>query len=1387
MKVSEVVRPNETAEFASDVQLRWYAEDGNKNLALVRRYVFTRTSAGERKSPIDILYQIKQASLLDTYENRFVVIATFGHGKTHLALALANFFGKRPESEEVDAVLNSIRFAFGDEPEAESYREFKQGRKRHLVVCLDGTKPDDLPHLFLSALQKALRNEPETAEASLPFWTEEALRIVQRIESRDAERGRANEFLRGHNLDVASLKARLEIQDVSVYDTVRSLCQHLSGFMPDMGGQVSLAHAVEWAADTFCGEGDDKPFSGVLVLFDEFSAFMRSYSIRGTAGNPLQKLLDGVSNRKGKVVFVAFSQSDPDATVHSVFHQTPNEQGRASLLLELQRLPPRFRFQLYTTMESVLDSYLDQDSKLRGAFDRDSVWPAILEATDDCLTLFRRRYEQELRWDGEKFQEVVTLGAFPLHPTTTALLCNVELLESTSPRSVLGFVFKQLERLADQPVTAGGSPCWVRAVHLVDWFQGQLADDEWKQYEEALRQKGGDLAPHEGLVLKAMLLHVVSKMPTQSVRFAHALVHLTGLTQAEVEAALKQLADATVIEHVPTANKYIFWPLGGGARLLHDRMNREIAARSMTWDEWKKANASAAEFGLPAIPAPVDWGHPNDWEARQWYLPREFASAARVKEIVSDSPGYVIWLVARNDADVDWFDQNGEQILSALGNTAPLPVAVMCPSRPSPLLLEGLFKHVVLESLTGSELVQFGGGIVQTVKIQVKSTIGDETRLLATTKKRYGVPVPYAASLKAAPPPDRTESIVQRLYELAYPSAPPTFFTQYKARSANLRKATSHLGGLLLRNEVHTRTYEGNAVTVGTVDNFLVVGKPGSWGVLSLDKRLQEPQSQRAAAGWDLLSQTIPPNGTEAEIRPAVLRLRQPPFGYDDNTLSLLFCAWYGYHRHDLRLSINGAINTADVLLEEIQDGPTDFVVFLSTAGLRLSRKDRAGAAGEVRKLIERAARLSAEPMAKPEANAAAVKLAEFLADERNQDPSERAKAKDAGQIITEALQRADAYDLEVRSILEAAREHVEFMDLLALTKKVSKVERVRGIIPEQPAIGVVRDEVLKRLEQSVEAFCKQNEELRDITHYKHQHDLLTQAKNAVREYEELRKRLDQALERLEKARTEYEGKQKDAALLETLKVIGVRGPLLQLRKSLECVTGARCVSQEAQAAQAAKKAELERAIRDHETFAANVVTKVDAITTVADLEKIESSITERRLVFEDTPEWEPIEASLGRCAVLKDFFRDLGSTGVETFDTRKEQEACDKALQELRANYAGRLSKPQVDMITTAKQKAQSRVKALEKEAEKWLAKMKSRLNEARDLNRLQEELLRPPDFLPEEKAAKVKGLISKAKELISRDAYGQIRALFLQIADKELRKQLIEELRSLLTADRE
>ena len=213
MLIREVVRQKQDAAFRNDVQLRWYLTGTTENLALARSYMFTRKSVGQRKSPIDVLYRLRQAFLTDNFENRFMVIATYGHGKSHLALALANYFGKGAETDECGALLESITHAFGGEAEAQGYREFKESRKRMLVVCLEGTRPGDLAQQFLKALQTALKNESETAAAELPFWTREAARLVESIAANAQEREKADAFLKEQGTDLAGLRAALTGQD----------------------------------------------------------------------------------------------------------------------------------------------------------------------------------------------------------------------------------------------------------------------------------------------------------------------------------------------------------------------------------------------------------------------------------------------------------------------------------------------------------------------------------------------------------------------------------------------------------------------------------------------------------------------------------------------------------------------------------------------------------------------------------------------------------------------------------------------------------------------------------------------------------------------------------------------------------------------------------------------------------------------------------------------------------------------------------------------------------------------------------------------------------------------------------------------------------------------
>lgn len=1385
MLIRDVVRQREDVAFRNDVQLRWYVEGGSENLALARSYMFTRKSVGQRKSPIDVLYQLRQAFLTNTFENRFMVIATYGHGKSHLALGLANYFGKAAGSEECQALLASIEHAFGGAAEAQGYRDFKESRKRMLVVCLEGTRPGDLAQHFLKALRTALRAEPETRNQELPFWTREAARLIESIAASEQERVRADTFLQGRGTDLAGLREALNGQDTSSYELVREVVYQVRGVRPDLGGPISLAHAVEWAADEFCGMEESKPFGGLLILFDEFSAFLRNYSIRATPGNPLQDLLDGVSNRKGKVVFAAFGQLDPTATVESVFSMHANDGARQGLLVELTRLPPAYHYQLYTTMEDVLDAYLRQDEKaVTQAFEDGRAWPAVEEATDDCLMVFDRRYVRELGWDAEQFQKRVTMGCFPLHPMTAALLCNIELLESTNPRSVLGFLFDELGRIGSLPVVTEQRPSWVAPIRLVDQFGEQLADEEWKQYEDAVRQRAGDLTAEEGAILKAMLLHAVAQMPTHLVVYTKAIADLCGMTAERAEEVLQGLTRIGVIEHQIAQGKYGFWSLGGGARRLHEWLNRAITGRSLTWNDLVAVNRDGRGFPRPSLPVPVPWGHQNDWQAEQVYLTRSFVTVDKVKEMAGGSRGAVIWLVAASDDDVEWFDNNAQRILDAAAGDPAAPIVMMAPATARPALMQAILKHCALKGLTPAEVTDFGGGFVQSVKAQVARTIQDETTAMEATLRRVLVPQPFAAAYNAGTPLSRADLVIKKAYELAFGSAPPAFFDQYKLSSGQLRTAVKLVGKLILENKVGDLNEGANPTADLLLRKFMVVGEATSWGLLSVERRLQEPAAERTRRAWDKLEGCIPANGTDVALRPALIEIQGPPYGYDVNTLTLLFCAWYGYHRHNLRMTVNGAITQRSELATRLEGSPAELVEFLTEGNVRLMRQDRSKSSQEVRDIAERARRMTAQPFARREAVDALAKLEEFLGDEGNEDLSERQEAEEAKTSVQAAVDRADAYDTSARQLRATAGGATDIAELVRMIERVRDLQPAGGVLPSEPLQDAIRTEIRNRLGVVVGRVCAENTELPDLTHYQDKRRRLESAQRALSEHLDLKQKVTDALQALESAKAEHHGRQQDQTTIAVLNTMQTSGALGQLRSWLDCAEKPVCHSEMAKTLQRQKVEGLKTAISKMEEFASSLDGRLDRVKSSVDVEGLSQAIGEVRGLYAGAPEADTLAVAAERCGSLAKVFAGLGQVDalIEGLRRRNDVQGIENRLAGLLSEHSSSMCPEQEAVLRQRSSALADRVREMEEEAVNWLNDRKRRVAAGGALGNLADELQSPPAFLPTGCDGDLRALLVTVQQKMDEDLSGQVVRYFKRITNKAEQKRVVADLQRIV-----
>ena len=704
--MKELVTADERAEFAGDVQLEWYPSDP-RNARLAARYIFTGKAIANYLSSIDLIDRLRMSFTWEREPNRYVVIATYGHGKSHLALALANFFGKPVESEEVQGFLDKIAHAAQDGAAGQNLRDFKSNRPPYLVIRLRGDIAKGLHEQFILGLERALQEHDCTEGTKLPFWYEPAEAFLKNLSGDNL--ASANEFLSSHQLDVPALLDAVENRDMTQYVLCRQLHKHIYGTLPDFGGEVSLQHAIEWATDTFCGEG--KPLSGVLILFDEFSAFIQSYADKHRGGAHLQDLLNGVANRRGRVLFVAFSQHDPDTAAENAYRRLGHDGGRDDIRKELERLPKSERFNLYSSLETVLDSYLRQDDAAWGhLLDSGGPLQCVEDATDATMRLFSERYDDRVGWGMERVDEVITKGCFPLHPITTALLCSVQFREVAAPRSVLGFVLTKLKDKADQPAIEDDRPNWVYPVELVDWFGEMLADKQYEQYEFACQQAGPECPEVHGAVLKGMLLNSVAQLKPSVMGYAKVISLLTGNPEEECRAALERLHADGYIRRDEAQKTYVFWPVGGGGVEVERKLKEHVQNARLGWNELCTVNRDWAKTKrLTPIPVDCDFGHAEDWAATQILLTRDFYDSEHLKQVVSkfratrnglaDAPrGFVIRLVADSDDDVAWFSANAESILDgSLDDDAP-PVVVVVPSDPLPGLRSQIIREYVLDS-----------------------------------------------------------------------------------------------------------------------------------------------------------------------------------------------------------------------------------------------------------------------------------------------------------------------------------------------------------------------------------------------------------------------------------------------------------------------------------------------------------------------------------------------------------------------------------------------------------------------------------------------------------------------------------------------------------------
>jgi DNA repair exonuclease SbcCD ATPase subunit len=1344
LRVCDITELDHNAEFRNDVQISHFRTDAN--LSLLKSYMFTSGSFPGQKASAEVLRLLMDAAI-ESVENRFVVQATYGRGKSHFGLVAANYFGKPAESPEVKQILEKLEHTYNEPARVEPFRNFKKNRKPYLVLLLRGDSPKNLRDQFFLELENALQAMEATKGVFTPFWFGDALRFLNSL---TAEQTRlANEHLSQHRLDLPSLRQKLERRETSTYSICVELFRKITDFSPNFGGETDLAEAIGWVVEDLCDKQD--LIGGLLILFDEFSEFVRSYSSLHPIGVPLQELLNGVDNYRSKVLFVALAQHEPEKVV-----KNDGTLQYGALTKELTRLPLNKRFWLHSSLEDVLGAYFKPNhANWAKLLLEPGIGSRVASASELTLEVFAERYRRVMGWSPEEFQEKVTRECFPLHPLTTALLSSLDFERASNTRSVLGFLTDNeapLRKILDEPAVRDGKPNWILPIELVDYFQEMLGEQVWQQFQQVDQP---DLEPQQKAVLKAMLLQKAANIPTKSVGFENVIAELSGLSTKEAQATLKELEAQRYIRY-DSANKiYAFWSGSNAAIELEKRLNQELAELQKRdllkayLDEFdgygqNKVNKLVAEGKSPLsrnYPVSVDWGHNEDWAAQLVLLTRSSWTVqvlerltARYAATLTDMPdcrGLVLLPLARTQDDLDWFNEHLRRVLDASAKLKAAPIVVVEPIRPAPELITNLQKYVLLTENTFVDKVvkEIGFTVIEEEKQRLTKQV---LKTLDELLKDGSLEVPAEARghVRALSvgvgATDRIERTLGEVYRIAYHKRPGEFFTQFRQTATNLRGAVEVLVPVLITNNLDGASVALSRVAKDIVDKFLA---SNAWGLINAKQKLQPPKADHPKKAWERLEGSIPPGKEWTPLKEVLLELLNVPYGYDHNTLALLFSAWLGYYRNDLQVAVGGKIVGLDSATGQGRKlKPKDFIELWASTSLR--RKDRKQLLQDIETSITK---VNSGGLGPDEATEILEKLKASANETDISDPALLDNARLALQKLNEGLQKLGEYERAVGDIEERLGRASNIQQLANLLSSIGGLTEPFTVASSKAKPPELRDRVLESIKKTTEDLCQVHERLDDIRQYGRQEEVL---KNALRELNRLElvepaKRVQQALKTLEREQHRLEESQKIDALLVKVNSLDASGSLTKLRKDLkELEPLVAHSSNEVREAAIAKKELLRAEVGRLEAFILGLEKQIDAIDSVEAAQLLERKLLRERNRFEGTPDIRDIESAEQRLRALINFFQRVE---VDPPNTAEEAKSALLRLDGYLEEYKSHLSELQKQKLEKKSQSIREHIETQEKEASSWLESCRKRLAEGNNLAQLEAELARAHPFLPE------------------------------------------------------
>lgn len=528
----------------------------------VDKYIPTRASAV-------VLREYLQAAVEDATNRASMLIGPYGKGKSHLLLVLiALLCGEKTGDDPVlQKLVEKIRST--DEETGRLIDQVWEKKLWFLPVIVTNTSYD-LNQAFLVALREAL-HQAGLEQIELPSNYEAARNTIEGWKQDYPQTYAA--FLQAveeDGTDAAEFMADLSCGNRRAYHRFVSLYPKLTSggvFNPLLASEIHQIYMQ--VNDVLC---EEHGYSGLLVLFDEFSKFIEGHP-EDTIASDMKILQD--------MCELAASSKEKQMHMILVAHKSIKEYGR-QLSKQVQNayrgVEGRLTERLFVTSSQnnyeliqhaigkypAYQTFLDNEKQLFDWIEEDCGKVAGLQSL----------------FSPELFRKILVEGCYPLLPITAVLLLKISEQAAQNERTLFTFIAREEPFSLAEFIACEKAGQVVTADRLYDYFSPMFKQNKsleqvhyiWLAAEYALSCTGAEA---EQRLLKAMaLLHMIGQQeefPANRLSLEAAL----HLSKEETEDLLESLVEQGIIRLQRRTSTYMFCRNTGGVNIEEEIKVRE--------------------------------------------------------------------------------------------------------------------------------------------------------------------------------------------------------------------------------------------------------------------------------------------------------------------------------------------------------------------------------------------------------------------------------------------------------------------------------------------------------------------------------------------------------------------------------------------------------------------------------------------------------------------------------------------------------------------------------------------------------------------------------------------------------------------------------------------